>query len=384
LRIVQGRKIIEGFATAGAVIDLMDYIRVNMKRESKSHFRGMDRNGGLGRILTSLLLLAVLWFVSAPSAAVTQELDPADRIDVDPEAPSKPGPDHRDGDQEPRQDTKPEPAASTSTSISICLLVESAAQAHGLPFEFFARLIWQESRFKPNAVGPMTRSGQRAQGIGQFMPGTASERGLFDPFDPVAALPKSAEFLEELHVQFGNLGLAAAAYNAGPRRVRDWIAGRGGLPAETRNYVIAITGRSADEWASAYRDHSDLVPTKHTSCGELVAMLKEQPSPFVGELERRVREGANRPWGVQLTAGFLRERALAAYAALEKTYRAILQNRDPIILESKFRSRGTHTFYQVRVGADTRAGANELCAALHKVGGACLVLRNWVGKSRRL
>jgi hypothetical protein len=38
----------------------------------------------------------------------------------------------------------------------------------------------------------------------------------------------------------------------------------------------------------------------------------------------------------------------------------------------------------VRVGADTRAGANELCAALRKAGGACLVLRNWVGKANAL
>jgi hypothetical protein len=69
---------------------------------------------------------------------------------------------------------------------------------------------------------------------------------------------------------------------------------------------------------------------------------------------------------------------LAAYATIEKSYRAILENRDPIIIGSTFRSRGTQTFYQVRVGADTRAGANELCGALHRAGGACLVLRNRV------
>jgi hypothetical protein len=262
--------------------------------------------------------------------------------------------------------------------------VESAAQAHGLPFEFFARLIWQESRFKPNAVGPLTRSGRRAQGIAQFMPGTASERGLIDPFDPVAALPKSAEFLEELHAQFGNLGLAAAGYNAGPRRVHDWLAGRGSLPSETRNYVNAITGRSADEWAAASRGHGEVTPKKHTSCGELMAMLKEQPSLFIGELERRVTEGAARPWGVELTAGFVRDRVLGAYATIERSYRALLENRDPIIIASRFRSRGTQPFYQVRVGADTRTGANELCAALRKAGGACLVLRNWVGKANAL
>ena len=341
-----------------------------MKRHSKSLFGG---------VMTRLLLLAVLGFV--PAAVAQQELGPGERSGAEP-APL--APDQPDSGQNAHHDTNPESALPTSTSVSICLLVESAAQAHGLPLEFFARLIWQESRFKPNAVGPMTRNGQRAQGIAQFMPATASERGLFDPFDPVAALPKSAEFLEELHAQFGNLGLAAAAYNAGPGRVRDWLAGRGGLPAETRNYVIAITGRSADNWAAASRGHGDLAPTRRTSCGELMAMLKEQPSFFIGELERRVREGAARAWGVELSAGFLRDRVLGAYATIERTYRAILENRDPIIIESKFRSRGTQTFYQVRVGADTRAGANELCAALHKAGGVCLVLRNWVGRPQPL
>ena len=100
-------------------------------------------------------------------------------------------------------------------------------------------MIWQESRFQSDAVGPVTRSGQRAQGIAQFMPGTASERRLLDPFDPVQALPKSAEFLRELRGQFGNLGLAAAAYNAGPRRVREWLDGSGYMPQETRNYVCS-------------------------------------------------------------------------------------------------------------------------------------------------
>jgi hypothetical protein len=135
-----------------------------------------------------------------------------------------------------------ETAGDTDTREAMCLMIESAAKAQDLPLEFFARVIWQESRFQSDAVGPVTRSGQRAQGIAQFMPGTANERRLLDPFDPVQALPKSAELLSELRQQFGNLGLAAAAYNAGPRRVQDWLAGSGPMPQETRNYVIAITG----------------------------------------------------------------------------------------------------------------------------------------------
>src|SRR5512141_1637182 len=141
-----------------------------------------------------------------------------------------------------------ENARETDTREAMCLMIESAARANDLPLEFFARVIWQESRFQSDAVGPVTRNGQRAQGIAQFMPGTASERRLLDPFDPVQALPKSAEFLNELRNQFGNLGLAAAAYNAGPRRVQEWLAGAGPMPQETRHYVAAITGSTVEEW----------------------------------------------------------------------------------------------------------------------------------------
>jgi soluble lytic murein transglycosylase-like protein len=113
----------------------------------------------------------------------------------------------------------------SGTREAMCLMIESAARSNDLPLEFFARVIWQESRFQSDAVGPVTRNGKRAQGIAQFMPGTASERRLLDPFDPVQALPKSAEFLSELRKQLGNLGLAAAAEKAGPRRVEEMLSG---------------------------------------------------------------------------------------------------------------------------------------------------------------
>src|SRR5262245_58365971 len=66
---------------------------------------------------------------------------------------------------EPAEKTET-PAATdalSSASESMCLMIESAAHANGLPAEFFARVIWQESRFRPDAIGPVTRSGQRAQ-----------------------------------------------------------------------------------------------------------------------------------------------------------------------------------------------------------------------------
>jgi soluble lytic murein transglycosylase-like protein len=239
-----------------------------------------------------------------------------------------------------------------------------------------ARVIWQESRFRSDAVGPVTRNGQRAQGIAQFMPATASERGLLDPFNPVQALPKSAEFLSELRGQFGNLGLAAAAYNAGPRRVQEWLAGSGYMSQETRNYVSAITGTAVDEWARpGTKDKlGDRAPT--SSCRELIALLKRAPNPFVTELEQHVKLGADRLWGVQLAAGFNRDRALAMYARAMKRLSAVIGDQDPSLLGSTFRSRGTRTFYQVRIGADTRPAADDLCGRIRRAGGACLVLRN--------
>jgi hypothetical protein len=264
--------------------------------------------------------------------------------------------------------------ASGDTQRSICLLLESAARAHGLPVDFFARVIWQESRFRADAIGPKTRSGKRALGIAQFMPGTAAERDLLDPLDPIQALPKSAEFLSELRNKFGNLGLAAAAYNAGPRRVREWIAGAGAMPSQTRAYVRAITGVSVDDWAKQRgKGVAVRAPKSQLNCGQLVALLKRAPNRFVAALEQHIVVGAMQPWGVILGADSSRHRMLQKYAALQHRHAAALAGRDPILFE---RRRGPLPRYQVRIGAQTRAAANELCKRIHRSGGDCVVLRN--------
>jgi hypothetical protein len=79
---------------------------------------------------------------------------------------------------DPPEQTKP------VTVHRICDLIETHAAAHSLPPDFFARLIWKESRFDPAAVSPAG-----AEGIAQFMPGTAALRGLTDPFDVDQAIP---------------------------------------------------------------------------------------------------------------------------------------------------------------------------------------------------
>jgi hypothetical protein len=299
--------------------------------------------------------ILALWLILPGSSAAVAQAD------------AQPG-------QAPEDHATP-PAAGSRDSI--CLMIESAARANDLPVDYFARVIWQESRFQPDVVGPITRNGQRAQGIAQFMPGTAAERRLLDPFDPVKALPKSAEFLAELRNQFGNLGLAAAAYNAGPGRLREFMAGRRPLPAETRNYVMAITGTSVDEWAKGAQSAGEArVQPAVASCHDLVALLKQAPNLFVEELQERINMVATSPWGVELGAGFSRERVLTAYANVLKRLGEILSGHDPSILSSVFRSRGTRPFYQVRIGAETRESANGLCTKIHRAGGACIVLHN--------
>jgi len=251
-------------------------------------------------------------------------------------------------------------------------MMESAAITNDLPIDFLTRVIWRESRFDPNAVGPTTRSGARAEGIAQFMPETAAERALDDPFDPVQALPKAAAFLSDLRDEFGNLGLAAAAYNAGPQRVRDWLAGVRGMPAETRRYVRAVTGRSVNEWAKA----GQVSARNASSCETTLAALDFPPGGFAYQLEQRVTAAIGRPWGVELAAGFSRERVLSLYARAMQRLAKVVGEHDPVITRAVLRSRGSSAFYQARIGADTRGEANELCMRIRHAGAACLVLRN--------
>jgi hypothetical protein len=322
----------------------------------------------LERILFAAIFLSLL---SPAQGVIAQEAAPA-QTDL-PTGGALPRP---ASDNKASIPSLPNAARDNDSQEALCLMVEAAARANDLPLEFFARVIWQESRFQAHAVGPVTRGGKRAQGIAQFMPGTASERGLLDPFDPFQALPKAAEFLNELRDRFGNLGLAAAAYNAGPRRVQDWLAGSGDIPQETRDYVFSITGTSVEGWITVGKNSKmpDTVPK--VSCRDLIAMLEREPSRFFTQLEQRVTQAIIKRWGVQVAAGFNRDQALNMYARAMTGLTAIngFQN-GPNLLPLLFRARGTGTFYQVRIGTDTRREANDLCARIRHAGGACLVKR---------
>ena len=257
------------------------------------------------------------------------------------------------------------PAARPSVA-DICTTLAQAAADNGLPEEFFTRLIWQESRFDPSAVSPAG-----AQGIAQFMPGTARMRGLIDAFEPLQALRESAGYLRELRTTFrGNLGLAAAAYNAGPGQVEAWRAGRSVLPGETQAYVRIVTGYSAEAWVAQPMPQLQLsAAAPGARCVEFAKLMIDRPQ------RRRdlTADPAWGPWGVQLAGNWSEGRVLATYERLRRKHDAVLGDRLPLILNAR---RSDLPSFAVRVSEKSRADADALCAKLRAAGGACVVFRN--------
>jgi hypothetical protein len=164
------------------------------------------------------------------------------------------------------------PARATDTAASlrqaICHMVDGAAEANRLPAAFLTRILWQESRFRTDVISP---SG--AEGVAQFMPQTAAERGLVDPYDPGSAIPHAARLLMEHAERFGNLGLAAAAYNAGPARVAKFLRAQSDLPTETRLYVLAVTGRPVEDGAAPRVGQPAIIGAGQEPCLSVTADL---------------------------------------------------------------------------------------------------------------
>ena len=268
--------------------------------------------------------------------------------------------------------SKEQVGSTPSLAGEVCPTLEQAAAENGLPVEFFVRVIWQESRF--NALAVSTKG---AQGIAQFMPRTADWRGLSNPFDVTAALKASANYLRDLRNRFGNLGLAAAAYNAGPQRVQDWLLARGGLPKETRHYVQIVTGHSAEEWSGGTTQVNLALP-ELVPCRDVAKSMNYRiaAKSDIG-LERGPASSAPQAapgWGVQLVGSPSKVSALASFQQLQRAYKRLLEARQPLVIQSKV---GTSGFwYRVRVATDSRGEAEKLCSGLRAAGGSCLVQRN--------
>ncbi|MBN1334762.1 MAG: lytic transglycosylase domain-containing protein [Deltaproteobacteria bacterium] len=129
-------------------------------------------------------------------------------------------------------------------------LILATAERTGVPAALLKAVCLAESRMNPRAVSPAG-----AKGLMQLIPTTARALGVRDPFDPAQSLEAGARYLARQLAEFGDVERAVAAYNVGPRYVRE----RRPWPAETRRFV----GRVA-EWTRYFTERrpvgSDLEP----------------------------------------------------------------------------------------------------------------------------
>jgi hypothetical protein len=254
--------------------------------------------------LSCLLASWVLFGSSAPASiaphgytrpsepAALKAEDPSQRLINDP---SKEPSSFGDKPEDKVKDSKPTSLERARTALAesnapalsdheICTTLIKVAQDNELPIGFFTNLIWRESNFDHVAI-----SSAGAMGIAQFMPDVADRLGL-DAFDARDALPASARLLRTLRARFGNLGLMAAAYNAGPKRVSDWLEQRSTLPKETRDYVTFITGRTAEHWRVAKPQAVAFNVPRHVPCHRSAAFSEVEQAEKAAQLRKIAEE----------------------------------------------------------------------------------------------
>lgn len=129
--------------------------------------------------------------------------------------------------------------------------ISSVESRYGMPRYLLARLLYQESRFRPEIIDGRIKSGAGAMGIAQVLPLTAKDPGfgvapLTDPLNPFEAIPWAGSYLSALRRYTGSWDRALAAYNWGAGSVKTAVQNYGEdwlnvAPLETRNYVTQIS-----------------------------------------------------------------------------------------------------------------------------------------------
>lgn len=247
----------------------------------------------------------------------------------------------------------------------VCHVIGTTAREAGLDPHFFARLIWRESLFDAYAISPAG-----ALGIAQFIPSTAEQRGLDDPFNPAEALRASAHYLRVLGDRFGNLGLAAGAYNGGEARMSRYLAEDGGLPGETRAYVHWITGYRADQWRSDPPETLDVnLGADKPFKAACMDWARARKAPTVSP------DGPTLPWGMVYAAHADRDAAARRADAMRSRFPALLGDTDGQLHRTRLPGSG-RVMYTARLDTASRTTAAQLCTRLRRAGGGCMVLRN--------
>jgi len=257
--------------------------------------------------------------------------------------------------------------ATDNFNDGLCQALEHFANRQSVPPDFFARLIWRESLFRPDAVSP-----KGAEGVAQFMPATAKLRGLTNSFDVLAALDASSAYLAELNGRFGNFGLAAAAYNAGESGLTRFLS-NGRLPLETRDYVFAITGAPIETWRDNPPDVAapplDGSKSFQAACVTL-ASTRRMSEPVLA------RSADWAPWGIQLAAHYNPAVADRLFTSAILRLPSPLNAERALIVRQRGGNFGHRPRYAARIGKQTRAEADQVCGAIRRAGGACTVFKN--------
>ena len=248
-----------------------------------------------------------------------------------------------------------------SYTIDVCHQIAHAAKSTRIDQGFFARLLWQESLFDAAAV-----SSAGAQGIAQFMPQTAALRGLADPFNPAEAIYASAAYLSELAAEFGNLGLAAAAYNAGEARTRDFIERDRILPAETRAYVQIITGHSPRAWRDTPPDDVDYALAPDTPF-EDACQAQAANRTFKSFAPPPLR------WGVIVAAARQRTTVERFADKVRRENQGVIGDRPIQIVEDTMPGFGNRARLTAKIAVEDADEARSLCRALQRNDAFCRV-----------
>ena len=216
------------------------------------------------------------------------------------------------------------------------------AEKYGVPFSVVQHAMEKETGHlakdparRAAAQGPRTKSGERAGGYMQIMPGTAKELGVKNVFDPKQNIQGGVKYLAKMYDKFKDPKLALAAYNYGPGNVDKWLA-KGGdiskLPKETRRYVYGdpkkkIAGYSPDEETSqivAAPSEPIGLPQKIAKpATKVLATVTGARDAYAGDEipQRRVRPGDTQKFPVSKTAG---KRSTIAYPVQEPTEQPVI------------------------------------------------------------
>ncbi len=249
----------------------------------------------------------------------------------------------------------------------VCSAIEDFSQRHQLDPNFFARLIWQESGFDPNAVSPVG-----AQGIAQFMPGTAKLRGLKDPFNPAAALEHSAQYLAEMTRQYGNIGLAAVGYNGGETRAEELLRGTDNLAFETIDYVQAVTSQPYQKWINSPTPKPDLRLSKALKFQDACLDLARNKNMVTFQRPKRQLK----PWGIQVAFGATQSRAMAKFHQMTRSCKNLIGDEEPDLIFRKSRASSRRGYFLARLGRNSDREARSDCAKYRESGCICAVFKN--------